>query len=94
MFAESVCRWLAFARECGCLSTPVISAPLPIAEVIFVYEHIDDFTMNALHEYSGKRLVSIESADVDANDVLSADEEAAKNVDEVGAGVWPLCASL
>ena len=40
-------------------------------EVIYVYEPIDDFVMNNVKEYEGKKIVSIDSAEVD----LDTDEK-------------------
>jgi len=34
-------------------------------EVIYVYEPIDDFVMNNINEYDGKKIISVDSADLD-----------------------------
>lgn len=44
-------------------------------EVLFLFEPIDEFVMNHLHEFDGKKLVSADSADIELGEALPAEGE-------------------
>jgi len=44
-------------------------------EVFFLYNQLDDFIMNTINEYKGKKLISIESSDVDKDSNATESKE-------------------
>jgi hypothetical protein len=48
--------------------------PRPHRQVLYMYSAIDDFMMNNLHEYSGKKLVTAEVSDVGAAPAKAAEK--------------------
>ena len=44
-------------------------------EVLYLYQAIDDFVMNNLNQYSGRKLVTVESGEIDAKDTAEPTEE-------------------
>lgn len=83
----------------GSGSSGAAEASADDVEVLFLYNPIDDFVMNNLREYNGRKLVTAETADLDPDTLkglkkgdkdkgkdASKAEEAAKSADKASAG--------
>ena len=58
-------------------------------EVLYLCEQIDEFVMNHLHEFDGKRFVSVDQAELDLEDVpTSAEGEPLPDADIKVLGQW------
>ena len=65
--------WLAGHSHASSVTHPRVCA---WCQVLYLYSALDDFVMNNLHEYSGKKLVTVETADIteDKKDASTADK--------------------
>ena len=57
-------------------------------EVIFLYEPIDEFVMNHLHEFEGKKLLSADSAEITLGENASARESKLTEEEQTGLSAW------
>lgn len=57
-------------------------------EVLFLYEPIDEFVMNHLNEFAGKRLVAADSSDVELGEPASESESRLDKDQEVALAKW------
>jgi molecular chaperone HtpG len=57
-------------------------------EVLFVYEPIDEFVMNHINEFDGKRLVSADSSDVDLGDAVDQPDSSLNKDEQNALAKW------
>lgn len=57
-------------------------------EVLFVYDPIDEFVMNHLHEFDGKKLVAADSSDVNLADADSSTQEKLNKEEQTELAKW------
>jgi TNF receptor-associated protein 1 len=57
-------------------------------EVLYLYETIDEYVVNALAEFDGKKLMAVNSPDVDLGDLETTGEEALQAADSEKLCAW------